>query len=68
MERLKEVLRRKSFLAANAKCPTCGKQDWGEIKKFNMMFTTHVGPVADDASVAYLRPETAQGFSRISET
>lgn len=27
-----------------------------------MMFTTHVGPVADDSSIAYLRPETAQGI------
>lgn len=50
------------FLAAGAKCPTCGKQDWGEIRKFNMMFQTHVGPVADDNSIAYLRPETAQGI------
>ena len=30
-------------------------------RTFNMMFTTHVGPVADDKSVSYLRPETAQG-------
>lgn len=47
-----ESITTEEFLAANAKCPTCGKQDWGEIKKFNMMFTTHVGPVADDASVS----------------
>lgn len=50
------------FLAAKVKCPTCGKMNWGEIKKFNMMFQTHVGPVADDNSIAYLRPETAQGI------
>lgn len=50
------------FLAAKVKCPTCGKFSWSEIKKFNMMFTTHVGPVADDSSIAYLRPETAQGI------
>ncbi len=50
------------FLKTNPKCPTCGKQNWGEIKKFNMMFTTHVGPVSDDKSIAYLRPETAQGI------
>ena len=29
---------------------------------FNLMFKTFIGPVADDASVAYLRPETAQGM------
>ena len=31
-------------------------------RTFNMMFTTHVGPTGDDASVSYLRPETAQGI------
>lgn len=34
----------------------------GEVKQFNMMFKTNVGPVADDSSVSYLRPETAQGI------
>ncbi|MCL2371412.1 glycine--tRNA ligase [Candidatus Saccharibacteria bacterium] len=34
----------------------------GEARMFNMMFSTHVGPVADDKSIAYLRPETAQGI------
>jgi glycyl-tRNA synthetase len=33
-----------------------------ESRTFNMMFTTHVGPVADEKSVSYLRPETAQGI------
>ena len=31
-------------------------------RTFNMMFTTHVGPTGDDASISYLRPETAQGI------
>ncbi|HEY1085197.1 MAG TPA: glycine--tRNA ligase [Candidatus Saccharimonadales bacterium] len=45
------------------KCPTCGKTDtFGEAKQFNMMFKTNVGPVADENSVSYLRPETAQGI------
>ena len=46
---------------ASAKCPDCG----GELaapRKFNLMFRTFVGPVEDSASVAYLRPETAQGI------
>jgi glycyl-tRNA synthetase len=34
----------------------------GAPAQFNMMFRTHVGPVDDDESVAYLRPETAQGM------
>ena len=33
-----------------------------EARQFNLMFKTHVGPVEDDAAVAYLRPETAQGI------
>ena len=45
------------------KCPTCGQTDtFGEAKQFNMMFKTSVGPVADESSVSYLRPETAQGI------
>lgn len=59
---LSESVTTEEFLATGAKCPTCGKSDWGEIRKFNMMFSTHVGPVSDDKSIAYLRPETAQGI------
>lgn len=45
------------------KCPTCGKEGTiGEARQFNMMFRTNVGPVEDDNSAAYLRPETAQGM------
>jgi len=36
--------------------------DLTEAREFNLMFETHVGPVRDSASVAYLRPETAQGI------
>jgi glycyl-tRNA synthetase len=44
-------------------CPNCGSKDtFTEARNFNLMFKTHVGPVEDDASVAYLRPETAQGI------
>ena len=43
------------------KCPNCGG-GLTEPRMFNLMFTTHLGPVEDDASVAYLRPETAQGI------
>lgn len=46
-----------------SKCPTCGKENtFGEARQFNMMFKTNVGPVDDEASVSYLRPETAQGM------
>src|SRR3989454_433101 len=43
-------------------CPNCGEHAFTEPKLFNLMFTTHLGPVEDDAAVAYLRPETAQGM------
>ncbi|MGH2955261.1 MAG: glycine--tRNA ligase [Solirubrobacterales bacterium] len=33
-----------------------------DAREFNLMFETNVGPVRDSASVAYLRPETAQGI------
>ena len=62
VEGFSESISDAEFLAAGVKCPTCGKQDWGEIRKFNMMFKTHVGPIEDDSSIAYLRPETAQGI------
>ncbi len=46
-----------------AKCPTCGKEKtFSEARQFNMMFKTNVGPVEDESSISYLRPETAQGI------
>lgn len=44
------------------KCEKCGSTDLTEPRPFNMMFKTTVGPVADEGSYAYLRPETAQGI------
>jgi glycyl-tRNA synthetase len=44
-------------------CPSCGKHGtFTEARQFNLMFKTHAGPVEDSATVAYLRPETAQGM------
>ena len=42
-------------------CPNCGSTDLTQPRAFNLMFKTYVGPVEDEANVAYLRPETAQG-------
>jgi len=42
-------------------CPDCGGE-LTESKPFNLMFKTSMGPVEDNASVVYLRPETAQGM------
>src|SRR5438094_465742 len=41
-------------------CPSCGGKDLTEARQFNLMFETHVGAAADESSIAYLRPETAQ--------
>ena len=39
---------------------SCAKKDLTEARQFNLMFKTNVGPVDDESSYAYLRPETAQ--------
>lgn len=59
---ISESVTTEEFLATHTKCPVCSKENWGPIRKFNMMFATHVGAVNDDSSIAYLRPETAQGI------
>ena len=43
-------------------CPECGKGELTEPRQFNLMFKTFMGPVEEDATVTYLRPETAQGI------
>ena len=43
-------------------CPDCGKKEFTDIKKFNLMFKTFVGVTENNASTVYLRPETAQGI------
>jgi glycyl-tRNA synthetase len=43
-------------------CPNCGGKDLTEARQFNLMFETHVGAAAEESSVAYLRPETAQSI------
>jgi glycyl-tRNA synthetase len=53
-------------------CPDCGGKDYTLPKNFNLMFKTFIGPAEDSTSIAYLRPETAQGmfvnFSNIIST
>ena len=43
-------------------CPKCGKLDYTDIRKFNLMFKTFQGVTEDSKSTVYLRPETAQGI------
>ncbi len=46
----------------NIVCPNCGKLDFTDIRKFNLMFKTFQGVTEDAKSQIYLRPETAQGM------
>jgi glycyl-tRNA synthetase len=61
------------FRADDLENASCGKKpskhpgetdqcDLTEARQFNLMFETHMGPVRDNASTVYLRPETAQGI------
>jgi glycyl-tRNA synthetase len=52
LEELKDLLK-------DVACPKCGKKTLTEPRTYNMMMKTWVGPVEDESSVAYLRPETA---------
>ncbi|MFB7510814.1 glycine--tRNA ligase, partial [Streptomyces broussonetiae] len=48
---------------ADINCPNCGnKGQFTEPKQFSGLLSTHLGPTQDSGSVAYLRPETAQGI------
>ncbi len=47
---------------ADRQCPKGMECDLTEARQFNLMFKTFVGPVEEDAAVAFLRPETAQGI------
>ncbi|MBP5363231.1 MAG: glycine--tRNA ligase [Ruminococcus sp.] len=56
----------------NIVCPNCGKQNFTDIRQFNLMFKTFQGVTEDSKSEIYLRPETAQGifvnFANIQRT
>ena len=52
-----------AFIRENkVSCPGCGKSDFTDIRKFNLMFKTHQGVTEDNSTEVYLRPETAQGI------
>ena len=57
---------------ATVACPSCGQKKLSQPRRFNLMFKTFVGPVEESASVAWLRPETAQGifvnFDNVQQT
>ena len=52
-------LKELTVLLQNVVCPSCNQPALTVPRKYNMMMRTWVGPVEDDSSIAYLRPETA---------
>lgn len=56
-EQLKEYIEENNIV-----CPKCGKMNFTDIRKFNLMFKTFQGVTEDAKSEIYLRPETAQGI------
>jgi glycyl-tRNA synthetase len=43
-------------------CTVSGTSNWTDVRQFNLMFSTEIGSVAEEANTIYLRPETAQGI------
>ncbi len=60
------------IMAHGIKDPVSGTTEWTEVRNFNLMFKTFVGPLDDSNSIVYLRPESAQGifvnFKNVVET
>ncbi|HAY35878.1 MAG: glycine--tRNA ligase [Bacteroidetes Order II. Incertae sedis bacterium] len=60
------------IMAEEIRSPDSGMFDWTDVRQFNLMFDTHIGPVQDADNKIYLRPETAQGifvnFHNVRET
>ena len=57
---LKEL--RQIIIDCEIACPISGTKNWTEVRQFNLMFSTQLGSVGEEANTIYLRPETAQGI------
>lgn len=55
LKQMSEAIREKGLKSPDG-------NELSDVRVFNMMFKTHVGPIDDESSVSYLRPETAQGM------
>jgi len=53
---------RQLIMDRKIKCGISGTSNWTDVRQFNLMFSTQLGSVAEEASEIYLRPETAQGI------
>ena len=50
------------IIAEDIRCGVSNTANWTDVRQFNLMFSTQVGSLAEDADTIYLRPETAQGI------
>ncbi len=69
LDKMDELLSKDDFFGLkqliddnNITCPISGTSNWTDIRQFNLMFSTQLGSVTDEADTIYLRPETAQGI------
>ncbi|WP_143309898.1 glycine--tRNA ligase [Chitinophaga vietnamensis] len=69
LARMDELLKENDFAGLKTlieenkiKCSVSGTVNWTDVRQFNLMFSTQLGSVTDEASEIYLRPETAQGI------
>lgn len=69
LDKMNELLKHDDFeglknliIEYKIKCPISKTDNWTDVRQFNLMFSTEVGSVAEEASKIYLRPETAQGI------
>jgi glycyl-tRNA synthetase len=53
---------RQLIINQGIKCTISKTANWTEVRQFNLMFSTQMGSVSEEASEIYLRPETAQGI------
>jgi glycyl-tRNA synthetase len=60
-QRFREDHLREAQPEGELRCPVCGGE-LSEPRNFNLMFETNMGPVVEEGSTVYLRPETAQGI------
>jgi len=52
----------KLIVENNLRCPGCGGKNWTEVRKFNLLFQTNIGPTTANTEPVYLRGEIAQGM------
>ena len=57
VEELSKIIRENKI-----KCPKCGKAEWTEVRKFNLLFESSIGIIEEGKSKVYLRGEIAQGI------